>query len=256
MKTQALCPFGQKLKYWRRLRGVSQLDLAVDADVSTRHISFIETGRSRPGRQLVLRLAEALDVPPRECNELLEAAGLAAGFREGGLSEERLAPYRRIVDRILRSHEPYPAFVLDRWWNIVDSNAPTQMFFPQLAAGGNLVEVFLANEPPHLINRIEVGINLLARVRQDWARSGHDARIEELMKRLEQELASAMPTAKLDGVSPVIAAQIDVAGTIISTVGTIMHFDTAREITLDELRIEMFFPADDASEAFFIQFAQ
>ncbi len=257
MKTKMHSPFGQELKYWRRLQGMSQLALAVEAGVSPRHLSFIETGRSRPGRDLVLRLSESLNIPTREQNDMMKAAGLSPIFSERELSDTDLRPYRQIITRILSQHEPYPAFVFDRWWNIVDLNRTTALYYPQFAQiGVNAIDVFVSNEPPHIENREEVGRNLLGRIRSDWAKSGHDERLMTLLKKLEDSLNDASKAEDFkDSQSPVIATRFQIGDTVVSTIGTIMRFDTARDVTLDELRIELHFPADSASAAFFQQFS-
>ena len=115
-------PVGDLLREWRGVQGMSQLDLALSAGVSSRHVSFIETGRSAPSRGMVLRLAATLDLPLRERNALLVAAGFAPIYRESALQHTDLAPVRRALERVLRSHEPYPAFVLDSGWNILLAN--------------------------------------------------------------------------------------------------------------------------------------
>src|SRR5438874_10205909 len=115
---------GDLLRDWRQRRRLSQLDLAVDAEVSARHLSFVETGRSRPSRELVLHLADHLDVPLRDRNSLLLAAGYAPSYRERSLDAGELEPVRRALDKILRGHEPFPAVVVDRRWDIVSANGP------------------------------------------------------------------------------------------------------------------------------------
>ena len=116
-------PFGEHLRFWRQHRRMSQLDLASEADISTRHLSFVETGRSAPSREMVLRLAERLDVPLRERNALLVAAGYAPMYRERPLDDPALAAAREAVQLILKSHEPYPALAVDRHWNLLAANA-------------------------------------------------------------------------------------------------------------------------------------
>src|SRR6476661_2209299 len=116
-------PFGEHLRQWRQRRRLSQLDLAQEADISTRHLSFVETGRSLPSREMVLRLAERLDVPLRERNALLVAAGYAPMYRERALDDPALAPARQAVELILKSHEPFPSLAVDRHWNLVAHNA-------------------------------------------------------------------------------------------------------------------------------------
>ena len=130
MSTVQATPFGKALRLWRRLRGVSQLDLAGAAATTTRHLSYLETGRSRPSREMVERLAEALAIPLRERNRLLEQAGLPPAYPEGGLAADDLAAFRNVLDRLLATHEPYPAFVVDRHWNLVAANAAAQRVSP------------------------------------------------------------------------------------------------------------------------------
>ena len=125
-----LAPFGRRLRYWRGLRGMSQLELAASAGTSSRHLSFCETGRSRPGRDLVLRLAEVLAVPVRAQNDLLEAAGLPPAHRAVPLDSPHLAPVRRVLDAVLAAHDPYPAWVLSRGLVVVDANRAARALFP------------------------------------------------------------------------------------------------------------------------------
>src|SRR5215216_3160560 len=126
-------PFGECLRHWRQHRRLSQLDLAQEADISTRHLSFVETGRSLPSREMVLRLAERLDVPLRERNSMLVAAGYAPMYRERPLDDPALAAARQAVELLLKSHEPYPALAVDRHWNLVAANAVV----PHLMAGAD-----------------------------------------------------------------------------------------------------------------------
>src|SRR3954453_8918524 len=123
--TTALLPthgVGDLLRDWRRRRRLSQLDLAVEAEVSARHLSFVETGRSKPSRELLLHLAEHLEVPLRERNDLLLAAGYAPAYRQRPLDDEAMGPVRDALDKILAGHEPYPAVIVDRRWDLVSAN--------------------------------------------------------------------------------------------------------------------------------------
>ena len=136
--------FGRHMKLWRRQSGISQLELSVRAGLSQRHVSFIETGRSRPGEDVVHKVAEALEVPLRDRNLMLEAAGLAPGYPELALSDEETAPYSLIVRKMLEAHLPYPAYVINRWWQLVDANDAGKRLFPVLIDGPvDLVETFL-----------------------------------------------------------------------------------------------------------------
>ena len=142
--------FGLHMKQWRRQRGLSQLDLAVRADMSQRYVSFIETGRSRPRADVVQRVAEALDVPLRDRNILLETAGLAPIYPEVLLSDGTAEPFRNAIRKMLESHEPYPAYVINRWWELIDANAAGTRIFPDTGDGPiNLIDAILGPGPIH-----------------------------------------------------------------------------------------------------------
>ncbi len=121
--------FGAELQHWRRLRHLSQLGLAVAAETTPRHVSFLETGRSRPSREMVERLGYALELPLRARNSLLEAAGFTGAYAETPLASDDLAPFRQVVERMLAQHDPFPGFVVDRHWNVVQANPAAQGFF-------------------------------------------------------------------------------------------------------------------------------
>ena len=180
--------FGRYMKQWRRQRGLIQLELAVRADVSQRHVSFIETGRSRPREDVVRKVAEALEVPLRERNILLEAAGLAPGYPEVLLSDGAATPFRNAVQKMLESHEPYPAYVINRWWELIDANAAGRRMLPLTGDGPiSLVDVFLGPGPIRemIVNFSAVGWMFLRRLRREVADSGPDERLQELLKRAE-----------------------------------------------------------------------
>jgi transcriptional regulator with XRE-family HTH domain len=138
-------PFGSALRRWRLARGLSQLDLSVASETTSRHVSFLETGKSRPSREMVDRLAQALDLPLRERNVLFRAAGLAQVYSESALESEDLTAFRLVVDRMLESHDPFPAYAVDGHWNIVRANAAAQRF---LAATGERNVVRLTTPAP------------------------------------------------------------------------------------------------------------
>ncbi|TPV96261.1 MAG: helix-turn-helix transcriptional regulator [Myxococcales bacterium FL481] len=247
-------PFGQQLKHWRRLRGMSQLDLAHRAEVSPRHVSFVETGRSRPSSDMVLRLADSLDVPLREQNDLLRAAGFGPAFAERELEASDMAGVRRIVRRMLLQHEPFPAFVIDRYWDIVDANAAARRMFPEAGTSPNAIETFLGPGMYRQIveNWADVAWATFARLRREATTSGSDPRLAALLARAETLMADAPAPAKhVHADAPAIATRLRAGDAVISTISTIASFSTARDVTLDELRIELVFPADEAAEAFF-----
>lgn len=251
--------FGRYLKQWRRQRGLSQLELAVRADVSQRHVSFIESGRSRPRENVVHKVAEALDVPLRDRNILLEAAGLAPIYPEVQLSDEAAAPFRNAISLMLESHEPYPAYVVNHWWELIDANAAGRRFFPQLADGPiSLVDAFLGPGPIRemTVNFSAVGWMFLRRMRREVADSGPDERLQVLLARAEAYMKDVPADTENPGAELVICPHLRIGDQVIKTVAMVARFGTAREITLGELRVELVFPRDGEAEAFFRQSAQ
>ncbi len=247
-------PFGEHLRNWRQRRRLSQLDLAADADVSTRHISFVETGRANPSREMVLRLCARMDVPLRERNTLLVAAGYAPMYRESRVDEPAFAPVRAAVELILKSHEPYPALVVDRHWNLIAANrmlahllvgiAP-EMLKPPL----NVLRLSLHPQglAPNIVNLAQWRAHLLERLHTQVAASG-DTQLGALFDELR---ALPMPEGEID-------EQLDgeLAGVlmpfkyrspagVLSFISTTTVFGSPVDITLHELAMETFFPADD-----------
>jgi transcriptional regulator with XRE-family HTH domain len=145
MSGESGSPFGERLRQWRQRRGLSQLALAGLAGSTTRHISFLETGRSRPSHHMTIRLATALDVGLRECNQLLRAAGLKAEYKEAAIDSADIAPYRRALDGLLTAHDPYPAMVLDRHWTVILANRSARSLFGDGLVGTNFVRDVLTN---------------------------------------------------------------------------------------------------------------
>ena len=257
MSTQTLgqvTAFGRNMKQWRRQRGLSQLDLAVRADISQRHVSFLETGRSRPRVDVVLKVAEALQVPLRDRNILLEAAGLAAAYPEISLSDEAAAPFYAAIRQMIESHEPYPAFVINRWWELVDANEAGRRFFPQSSDRPvDLVDAFLAPGPTRdtIENFSVVGWTFLRRLRREVADSGPDERLQELLERAETYMKNFPVDTETPGSELVACPHFRIGDQVIKTVSMVARFGAAREVTLDELRVELIFPSDEEGEAFF-----
>jgi transcriptional regulator with XRE-family HTH domain len=248
-------PVGNLLRKWRERRRLSQLDLACDAEISTRHLSFLETGRSLPSREMVLRLAERLDVPLRERNVLLLAAGYAPAFPERPLDDPALRSARRAVDIVLAGHEPYPALAIDRHWTLIASNNAV----PPLIAGAdpsllrppvNVLRLSLHPEglSPRIANLAEWRSHLLARLRRQIEVTS-DPVLEDLLNELcgyhapaegagghnEEFAGVAVPFRLLTGQG------------VLSFISTTTIFGTPVDITLSELAVESFFPADAAT---------
>jgi transcriptional regulator with XRE-family HTH domain len=251
-------PIGDHLREWRQRRRLSQLDLSLDAEISTKHLSFLETGRARPSREMVLKLAERLDVPLRERNVLLVSAGYAPVFPQRTLDDPALQQARKAVDLVLKGHEPYPALAVDRHWTLVAHNAAVPPLLgsasPKLMQPPvNVLRLSLHPEglAPRIENLAEWRAHLLARLRQQI-----DVTADPVLTKLFDELA-AYPapgggraartnvTQEYGGVVVPLRFRTE-AGTL-SLFSTTTIFGTPVDITLAELAIESFFPADAAS---------
>ena len=252
----AQTPFGGALKQARGLHGMSKLTLALEAGVSARHVSFIESGRSQPSRPMVMRLAEALDLPLRESNMLLNAAGYAAHYRERGLEDADLAPARRVLELMLERHDPYPALVFNRHWDLMMANmgaaALTQLLdLPPIDGPANLLRLTL--HPDMLKPRLEdwesAARDMVLRARRE-AEPGD----EVAMRLLDEVLAyPGVPEDWRDlaaepAKEPFLTVTFNAGGRRLSWITTFTTFGTPHDITLQELRIESFYPADEATE--------
>ena len=246
-------PLGTLLRDWRQRRRMSQLDLALEAGVSARHLSFLETGRSRPSREMVLHLSDQLEVPLRDRNQLLLAAGFSPAFAERPLDAQEMDPVREALDRILKGHEPYPAVVVDRWWNLAAANTGIAMFTADVAPHlmeppVNALRVTLHPDgmAPRIRNLPEWRAHLLDRLRRQVTVTNDD-RLAALYAELSDYPGGE---ASLPAHEPGIAVplRVVVAGTELSFFSTISTFGTAVDITLAELAIEQFFPADAETE--------
>ncbi len=245
-------PIGALLREWRQRRRLSQLDLALDADISTRHLSYVETGRATPSRAMVLHLAEQLEVPLRERNTLLAAAGYAPIYRERPLADPALQAAREAVELVLRAHEPYPALAVDRHWNMLSHNRPVlslmegiapELMVPPL----NLLR--LSVHPKGLASQI---VNLSAWRNHLFERLRHQIAVsaDPVLAALLEELQS-YPSPTDDKPYEAIAhnavalpLQLRTAMGVLSFISTITVFGTPVDITLSELALETFFPAD------------
>jgi transcriptional regulator with XRE-family HTH domain len=248
---------GVLLREWRSTRHLSQLSLALDSGVSARHISFIETGRSQPSREMVLRLAEAMDIPLRERNVLLVAAGYAACFPESPLEAGPLQRVRRAVELMLDQQEPYPAFVIDRYWELVMSNDAAERLFRYLrgvSAHTNVVhQVFDPDDMRAVIlNWEEVAGDLVQRLQEQLRAMPSDERTRDL---LEAALSYHGSPTPLHGRSkrhpePLLPLVFGKGEREFRFYSTITTFGAPRYVTLDELHIESWFPADDETAHF------
>src|SRR5271169_6367966 len=241
---------GDHLREWRQRRHLSQLDLAVDAEVSARHLSFVETGRAAPSREMVLRLAKRLEVPLRERNVLLVAAGFAPAFPQRSLDDPALKAARQAIDLVLKAHEPNPALAYDRHWNLVTANrmvAPLLEGIPARLLGQPFNILRLAFHPEALaartVNLAEWCGHLLERLHRQC-----EATADPELIKLYNDL-KAYPIPARSGPLPpdnvAIPFKLRFGGEVLSFMSATMIFGTPVDITLSELALETFFPADE-----------
>jgi transcriptional regulator with XRE-family HTH domain len=250
MTTEA-SPFGARLRQWRLHRGLSQLSLAGQVGSTSRHISFLETGRSRPSRQMVLRLADTLDIDRRDTNELLHAAGLPATFHAGELDSPDLTAYRAAVDRMLAAHEPYPGLVLDRHFTVIAANTACRTVFGDELIGSNFVRDALTNPATAagIVNWAEVAWAGLDRLQRHHRRRPFDSELTHLVDLAEAALAD-VPRPEASG-ELLVCPWFRIGDQIIRTIAMVARFDHPAEATLDELHIELMYPMDDTADRFF-----
>jgi transcriptional regulator with XRE-family HTH domain len=246
-------PFGSLMKQWRQRRRLSQLDLAIEADVSSRHVSFIETGRSAPSRTMVLRLAEALRVPLRERNQLLIAAGLAPAYAERSLTDPDMAAVRDGIEQLLKAYEPYPCLAVDRCWNIVAANAGAGLMLEGVATAlldpSNALRISLHPDgmAPRIRNLGQWRHHVVSRLRREVAVC-HSEELGDLLAEIESYPGGFDDTIDLGNV--VVPLQLDGPhGTILTFLSTVTTFGTALDLTAAELSIEAFLPADESTAA-------
>jgi transcriptional regulator with XRE-family HTH domain len=250
---------GALLRDWRQRRRLSQLDCALEAEISQKHLSFIESGRAAPSRAMVLHLSETLDVPLRERNAILLAAGFAPVFPERSLDDPALAPARSAIEMILKGHEPYPALAVDRRWTLVSANAAVQRLLGLVSDPGllvppvNVLRLSLApgGLAPHIANFGEWRGHVLARLGQQVRISGDHqlAALRDSLARLphaDADDASGAPDA-LGGIA--IPLRLRTPAGALSLISTTTVFGTPVDVTLSELALETFFPADEATAA-------
>jgi transcriptional regulator with XRE-family HTH domain len=251
---------GALLQYWRHARNLSQLALAHEAEVSPRHVCFLETGRAKPSRDMVLHLAEALDVPLRERNTLLLAAGFAPMFRESTLDDRELAPVRTAIAAILKQQEPFPAVVMNRHWDIVATNGAAARFFSMLLEGrspqgaGNILRLMFHPDGlrPVVENWEAVAQSLVRRVHREALGGTLDEAGRELLSEVLHypDVPKRLQTPDLGTpLVPVVPVSFGHRGETFNFFSAVTVLGTPQDITLQELRVECFFPLDDATAA-------
>ena len=251
--------FPSRLARWRKKRGMSQLQLALTAPCSQRHLSFLEVGRTKPSREMVLRLSAALDLPLRQSNELLLAAGFAPVWAETDLSAPALAPIREALDYMLAQQEPFPAIVVDRRWNLLQANkgavALVEFLLGAIAPGVaiNLADALVAPNVlrPFLVNWPDVVRYFVRSVEADAAADA-TPETSALLKRLldYKDVREAMSqAASTEAEAPILPMYFQKGRTRLRLFTTIATLGTPQDITLQELRVECFFPVDEETRS-------
>ncbi len=253
--------FGRLLREWRARRRMSQFDLAGEAEISSRHVSFIETGRAQPSREMVLLLARVLDMPLRDRNDFLTVAGYAPIYRETDLEASAMAQVRRALDFILRQQEPYPALVLDRHWNVLQVNegsARVQTLFLDPAAVAllgppNAMRLMFHPRAfrPHIVNWEATAASLIQWLHRDSVSGFGDAETRGLLEELlaYPDVPRQWRSLDLDAsTAPFLPIEFRKGELALRYFTTLTSLGTPHDITLQELRIESFFPADEATE--------
>jgi transcriptional regulator with XRE-family HTH domain len=250
--TLAVPQLGELLRYWRQERGKSQLDLSMDTGISQRHLSFVESGRSAPSRDFLSIISDALDIPLRERNVLLLASGYAPQYSEQNMDAEQMAIVTRAIDRMLQQHEPHPALVLDRYWNVVRTNEAAPRFF------GSFIDLEMRPKPRNLLDLMfdpagmrpfveewdRVAAGLMQRIRREAMGQVLDADLQRLLKRLREYPGIAGLKPSLAPQSPVLPIVFRRGGQRFSYFSLITTVGTPQCITAQELRVECMFPTD------------
>ena len=260
--------FAAALRYWRGKRGLSQLRLSLDSGISQRHLSFLETGRAQPGRELIVKLGIVLDIPLRQRNAMLLAAGFAPAYRERSLSDPEMGAVMQALDFMLAQQAPYPALVVDRLWNLVMHNAPAARLMrwllgmPADAAiprDGSVNVLKLMLDPngvrPHLANWEDVAADLLQWVHREAMGDGPGSEATRLLEALMAlpGIAGAARQPNLERAAlPFLPMQLRKDGVALNLFTTMTTLGTPHDVTVHELRLEAFFPADEASRAWFL----
>jgi len=247
--------FGEILSGWRKRRRFSQLGFGLSVDVSSRHLSFLETGRANPSREMVLKLADRLEMPKGEINRALLAAGFAPAYVARTSGDRDLVPIESAIKKMLENHMPYPAISIDKVWNIVGANlAAMQLMDDARFASCSNILLALAEqtkEQSSIINWEEtVGLSL-ERVRTELDAIGGNSELEHLEKKLTARFLADGRDEEFDRSQAVIPTKFDIGGRVISVFSTFAQFGTVQDMALDELKIELMFPLDEISEKYF-----
>lgn len=248
--------FGDVIKQWRDIRRFSQLALSTESGMSSRHISFLETGRSKPSRNSVMTLARVLEMPKPAVNEALLAAGFAPEYKALAMDDADLAPAMNAIMTILENHAPMPAIVIDAGWNILGGNAAAQHMMQFLPFKGSVcvVEALLNDDPSHpcFLNWSVIATWSLLRLRVEISREGPHSPLADLYHRLVKDpRLKDIDLASFSHYGPVLTLQVRADDHVLTLFTMLAEFSTAQDLTLSERKVELFFAADEVTKAYF-----
>ncbi|VAW12375.1 hypothetical protein MNBD_ALPHA09-115 [hydrothermal vent metagenome] len=243
------------MRGWRKTRRFSQLSLALHCDISPRHLSFLESGRAKPSREMVLRLADCLEMPKPEINRTLLSAGFAPLYKSRPEDHADLAPVRQAIAALLENHLPFPGLALDRRWSITNANEAALKLLGEAGFGGhtNLLEALTDQAPENsaIINWEETVGLLLTRARAEMSSGGDDPILAGLVRDLETHFSRYAAGMDIDRTQAIIPTRFEIGGRTLSLFSTIAQFGTIQDLALDDLKVELMFPLDDVTKRYF-----
>ncbi len=261
MSNKTSDPFGQQLRFWRKSKGFSQLDLAMNADVSSKHISFLETGRNQPSREMVLLLSSTLELPLRNRNDLLLSAGFSENYSRTPIHKKEMESIRKILEMMLSKHDPYPAIVLDWDWNVLMGNCGYNKMMESVkslqadfSTSSNIVELIFDPKglKPFINNWEEVASTAIQRLHREQMENKN--RHEDLLKRLLSYPDTPSHWRNLnfkESTEPMIYVEFKIEDISLKLLTTLSSFGTHIDVTAEEIVIEQYFPADETTKQFF-----
>lgn len=253
--------FGTLLKHWRDVRRYSQLALSYDSGFSARHISFLETGRSKPTRSSILALAHTLDMPKTAVNEALRVSGFTPEFPNYEPGQEDIEPLNAAIRTILDNHAPFPAIIIDGGWNIVGTNMSAQAMMSMLPFNGSrcVIDALLNDDPqaPIFLNWSDIATWTALRLQMELGKAGERKTLKAHYERLIADPRLHSPETKsFSDYGPILSMRARIGDEILSLFTMLAEFSTARDITMSERRVELFFAADEKTRMFFEAFAK
>lgn len=247
--------FGDILREWRGIRRYSQLDLSLEAATSARHVSFLESGRAQPSKNMVLKLSDALGMPKAIANQALNAAGFAAAFPQLPADAEALAPVHDAIRLMLANHDPLPGVAMDRHWDIIDANPAAMSLFGalEITGVGNMVDALGAAADSHIIeNWEESALLAIARLRTEIAHLGGDRVLERYVAQLAAHpRLQNVDISKIDFSQAVIPLVFNLSGLRLSLFTTLAQFGAVQDVVACDIRVELMFPSDDETREYF-----